>query len=112
MQVPSLPESAHDWQVPEQAVLQQTPCWQKPELQSSPTAQVPPGGPLPQLPLTLTRVVAEAHALLRIVIARCHQQGSQPREQRALGGARGPIGRLDGAESGDREYERATSSGQ
>ena len=46
VQAPSLPGSAHDRQVPVQVVLQQTPCWQMPELQSSPTAQVPPSGAL------------------------------------------------------------------
>jgi len=43
--------SAHDWQVPAQAVLQQTPCAQKPETQAAPDVQVAPGGSLPQLPL-------------------------------------------------------------
>ena len=51
MQAPWLPGNAHDLQVPVQVVLQQTPCWQMPELQSSFVAQVPPSERLPQLPL-------------------------------------------------------------
>ena len=30
VQVPRLPDKAHDWQAPPQAELQQTPCAQKP----------------------------------------------------------------------------------
>ena len=41
-QVPRLAESAHDWHVPVQAVAQQTPWAQKPELHSAPVAQVAP----------------------------------------------------------------------
>ena len=51
VQAPSLPGNAHDRQVPVQVVLQQTPCWQMPELQSSLIAHVPPRELLPQLPL-------------------------------------------------------------
>ena len=40
--VPGLAASAHDWQVPVQAVAQQTPWAQKPELHSAPVAQVAP----------------------------------------------------------------------
>jgi hypothetical protein len=50
VQVPALPETAHDWHMPVQVVWQQTPCAQIPELQSSLVAQVPPSGRLPQLP--------------------------------------------------------------
>jgi hypothetical protein len=51
VQAPWLPGSAHDRQVPVQVVLQQTPCWQMPELQSSLVAHIPPSARLPQLPL-------------------------------------------------------------
>lgn len=47
-QVPTLPVSAHDWQVPLQAVSQQNPCAQKLELHSLPIAQVTPFCFLPQ----------------------------------------------------------------
>ena len=50
VQVPALPATAHDLQVPVQAVMQQTPWAQMPELQSSSIAHVPPSGRLPQLP--------------------------------------------------------------
>jgi hypothetical protein len=42
-QVPAVPEIAHDMQVPVQALLQQTPCWQKPEAHSAAVEQVVPG---------------------------------------------------------------------
>jgi hypothetical protein len=50
VQVPALDDSAHDLQVPEQAVAQQTPWAQKPELHSTSLPQVAPTGFLPQLP--------------------------------------------------------------
>ena len=55
MQVPALPVSAHDRHVPAQAVAQQTPWAQKPELQSVPAPQVAPTGLRPQLPLVQVR---------------------------------------------------------
>jgi len=50
VQVPTLPVSAHDWQVPVQAVAQQNPWAQKPELHSAAEPQAAPIGFLPQLP--------------------------------------------------------------
>jgi hypothetical protein len=49
VQVPMLLVSAHDWQVPAQAVLQQKPCAQKFEPQSVLAAQAAPIGNFPQL---------------------------------------------------------------
>ena len=49
VQVPALPGTAHERHVPVHAVAQQTPCWQKPELQSSFAPQAAPMGALPQL---------------------------------------------------------------
>jgi hypothetical protein len=49
LQVPSLPASAHDRQVPEQLDAQQTPCWQKPDAQSVVAVQVAPSGSSAQL---------------------------------------------------------------
>jgi hypothetical protein len=48
-QVPTLPVSAQDLQVPVQLVAQQTPCEQLPELHSTVVVQVAPFGFLPQL---------------------------------------------------------------
>jgi hypothetical protein len=53
-QAPRLPGSAHDWQVPVQAVAQQTPCWQKPLAHSAETEHVTPGGFLVHIPETQT----------------------------------------------------------
>jgi hypothetical protein len=50
-QVPGVAASAHDRQVPVQAVPQQTPCSQNVELHSAAAAQVAPIGFLPQLPV-------------------------------------------------------------
>jgi hypothetical protein len=49
-QVPTVPVSAHDRQIPTQAVAQQTPCSQKFELHSVAPPHVAPIGFLPQLP--------------------------------------------------------------
>jgi hypothetical protein len=50
--IPTLAGTAHDLQVPVQAVPQQTPCSQKLELHSAALPQVAPIGFLPQLPVT------------------------------------------------------------
>jgi hypothetical protein len=50
LQVPALPDSAHDLQVPVQSVLQQTPWAQNPDWHSVPAPHVAPGGLRPQLP--------------------------------------------------------------
>jgi hypothetical protein len=42
-QVPLVPLIAHDMQVPVQELLQQTPCWQKPEAHSAAVEQAVPG---------------------------------------------------------------------
>jgi hypothetical protein len=49
-QVPTVPVKPHDRQIPMQAVAQQTPCSQKPELHSPAAPHVAPIGFLPQLP--------------------------------------------------------------
>lgn len=51
-QVPVEPVSAHDMQVPAQAVMQQTPCAQCPDPQSESAEQVVPSPFLAQLPPT------------------------------------------------------------
>jgi hypothetical protein len=71
-QVPALPYAAHDLQVPRQAVLQQTPCSQNPELHCAAVVHDAPGGSLPQLLFmqmlgeTQSALVAQSmrHALL------------------------------------------------
>jgi hypothetical protein len=50
VQVPSVPVSAHDAQVPEQLEEQQTPCWQSPEAQAVPAVQACPRGASVQVP--------------------------------------------------------------
>jgi len=50
VQVPALPDSAHDRQVPLQLEAQQTPCWQSPDAHSVPAAQVRPSGFFEQTP--------------------------------------------------------------
>jgi len=53
-QVPAVATSAHDRQVPVQAVRQHTPCEQKPLPHSVPSAQVAPGGLSPHEPFAHT----------------------------------------------------------
>lgn len=67
-QVPALPVSAHDWQVPVQAELQQTPCAQKPEPQSAATAQVAPIGFFPQLPAVQTLGETQSAVVAQVVL--------------------------------------------
>jgi hypothetical protein len=69
-QVPTVPVSAHDMQVPVQAALQQTPCAQKPDAQSDPRpdGQAPPIGILPQL--MATQVFPDVHSLVAPHIVR------------------------------------------
>ena len=50
VQVPRVPVSAHDAQVPEQLDAQQTPCWQRPDAQAVPTVQAWPSGASVQVP--------------------------------------------------------------
>jgi hypothetical protein len=88
VQVPTLPASAHDMQVVEQAALQHTPCAQNPELQSVPAAQSAPTGFLPQLPARQTPAVQSAsfvHAVRHAAVAAqaygaqvCGWAGMQP----------------------------------
>jgi len=72
-QVPVVPDSAQDRQVPVQAVSQQTPCAQKPETQDAAAVQAAPGGSLPQLPLlqTLgeTQSLSPEHVALQAMLA-------------------------------------------
>jgi hypothetical protein len=54
VQAPTLPASAHDWQVPAQAVAQQTPCSHRLVWQSPGAVQVMPVGRFAQAPITQT----------------------------------------------------------
>jgi hypothetical protein len=54
LQVPAVAASAQDWQVPVQAVVQQTDCWQKPLAHSADTEQATPGGFFVHAPPTQT----------------------------------------------------------
>jgi len=65
--VPTLPASAHDVQVPVQALLQQMPLTQNPDAQSAftPDGQAPPTGILPQL--MATQVLPEVQSVAVVV---------------------------------------------
>jgi hypothetical protein len=81
-QVPSLPGSAHELQVPWQAVEQQTLCAQTPCKHSLPDAQVAPSGFCPQLPAGSMQVLGEAqsdvaaHVVLQTLLAVSQAKGS------------------------------------
>jgi hypothetical protein len=70
VQVPPLPGSAHDLQLPVQVVAQQTPVAQIVELHSASPPQVAPRGFLPQLPF-LQVLGATQSASVAHVVAHC-----------------------------------------
>jgi hypothetical protein len=78
VQVPMLLVSAHDMQVPAQALLQQTPCAQKFEAHAEPMVQGAPGGSLPQLLLVQefgeTQSVLDEQVVLQAAVP--HWNGS------------------------------------
>jgi hypothetical protein len=67
VQVPTLPGTAHDLQVPVQAAPQQTPCSQKVELHSGAPPQGAPIGFLPQLPLMQVFGAMQSASVMQIV---------------------------------------------
>jgi hypothetical protein len=68
VQVPVEPASAHDWQRPVQALLQQKPCAQNPELQSVASEHAPPSGTLPQLVPLQTLGEAQSALVPQVVL--------------------------------------------
>jgi hypothetical protein len=52
--MPRVPASAHDWQPPVQLLLQQTPCWHRPDAHSVPLVQAVPSVFFEQTPLLQT----------------------------------------------------------
>lgn len=71
VQVPALPPRAHDMQVPVQALVQQTPCWQRPDAHSEALEQVFPGVLSAQAPelqtLGETQSASTVHVVLQVV---------------------------------------------
>jgi hypothetical protein len=83
-QVPSLPITPHELQVPVQAVEQQMPWAQMPELHSAPEAHALPFGlPLPHVPAGSVHVLGEAqslvlaHVVLQTLLVVSQPYGSQ-----------------------------------
>jgi hypothetical protein len=78
-QVPSLPGTAHDRQVPVQAMPQHRPCAQIAELHSSLLPQVAPIGFLPQLPATqllgATQSASVVHVVRQVLPSGAHWNG-------------------------------------
>ena len=64
--VPTVPVSAHDRQIPTQAVAQQTPCSQNPELHSPAAPHVAPIGFLPQLPPVQTLGATQSLSVVQV----------------------------------------------
>jgi hypothetical protein len=67
-QVPAVAASAHERQVPVQAVRQQTPCAQNPVVHSCPSAQVAPGGLRPQEPPVHTAGAAQSASAVQVAL--------------------------------------------
>lgn len=63
-----LPAIAHDMQFPAQAVAQQTPSAQNPELQSVFAAQLAPMGFLPQLPFLQVLPAVQSASVAQVVL--------------------------------------------
>jgi hypothetical protein len=68
VQTPVLPAIAQDMQVPVQAVAQQIPWAQNPELQSVAAAQLAPMGPLPQLPFLHVLPAPQSASTVQVVL--------------------------------------------
>jgi hypothetical protein len=70
VQVPAAPdsESAHDMQVPVQAVAQQTPCAQMPLLHSPPAAQMAPLGLGPHEPFVQKFPGAQSPSVTQVAL--------------------------------------------
>jgi hypothetical protein len=68
VQTPVLPAIAQDMQVPLQAVAQQIPCAQNPELQSVAVAQLAPIGARPQLPFLHVLPAAQSASTVQVVL--------------------------------------------
>ena len=67
-QVPAEPASAHDRQVPVQAVSQQTPCAQNPDTHDDAVVQAAPGGSLPQLPFAQTLGATQSAFVVQVAL--------------------------------------------
>jgi hypothetical protein len=67
-QVPALLVSAQDMQVPVQALLQQTPCAQKPDWQAAAAEQGAPGGSFPQLPLVQELGATQSLLVVQVIL--------------------------------------------
>src|SRR5438309_1216283 len=63
------PGTAHELQSAVQAVAQQTPWAQNPELHRVPSVHVPPFGPRPQLPVVVSQVPEGAQSVLAAQVA-------------------------------------------
>jgi hypothetical protein len=76
---PSVADSAHDWQVPAQAVLQQTPCAQKPETHSAPVAHARPLTLSPHDPFVQTAGEAQSASEVQVPLQTPvpHRNGKQ-----------------------------------
>jgi hypothetical protein len=68
VQVPRLPASAHDRQVPVQLEPQQTPCWQRPDAHSAAAVQAWPSGFFEHWPALQTLGAAQSLSDEQVVL--------------------------------------------
>jgi hypothetical protein len=68
VQAPALPVMPHERQRPSQAVMQQVPWAQIPELQSVSAPQLAPIGFLPQLPFRQVAPVAQSMSAVHVIL--------------------------------------------
>jgi hypothetical protein len=67
VQVPALPASAQERQVPVQLELQQTPCWQRPDAHSAAVVQAAASGFFEHWPALQTLGAAQSLSVLQVV---------------------------------------------
>jgi hypothetical protein len=67
VQVPAVPGSAHERQVPVHELAQQTPCWHCPDWHSVPPVHAAALSFFEQTPLLHTKPVAQSLAIVQVV---------------------------------------------
>ena len=68
VQVPRVPASAHDAQVPEQVEAQQTPCWHSPDAQDPATVQEWPSGASVQVPALQMLGAVQSASTVQVIL--------------------------------------------
>jgi hypothetical protein len=68
VQMPGVPASAQDAQVPEQVEAQQTPCWHRPEAQAPAAVQLCPSGASVQVPALQMLGAVQSPSTVQVIL--------------------------------------------